>query len=80
MRPSLDSPDVVQSDHRPSPTQLILAGTLDAEAAALLWVLVERGVPLVAAAREAAQGETLRGAIGLLAADRRAMDDGAPPS
>jgi hypothetical protein len=68
---------VVQSDPRLSPTQLILSGVVDAEIAAVLWVLVERGVPLVAAARESIHGESLRSAIGLLAAERGAVDDGA---
>ena len=70
-------PKVVQPDRRLSPTLLISSGALDAELAALLWVLVEAGVPLVAAARETTHGEALRSAIGLLAAERGAVDDGA---
>ena len=68
---------VTQPDRGPSVTQLILAGTLDAELAGLLWLLVEHGVPLVAAARVTAHGEDLRSAMGRLAAERGATDDGA---
>lgn len=67
---------VTQPDPRPSPTRLIASGTLDAELAALLWLLAEHGVPLVAAALETSRGEELRGAIRLLAAQRGATDDG----
>ena len=68
---------MAQTDRSVSPTQLILFGALDVELAGLLWLLAERGVPLVAAARDTAHGEALRRAISVLAAERGATDDGA---
>ncbi len=56
-------------------TALIADGMLDAELAALAWLLAESGVPLVVASRDAQAGETLRRAIeGLLPPDRRTAD------
>ena len=64
---------------RPSPTELIAQAVLDAQLCALLWTLVERGVPLVAASREASAGRVLRAALAALAMPRVGTDDGGLP-
>ena len=41
-------------------TYLVTEGVLDADLGALLWMLVEAGVPLVVATRDEHHGERLR--------------------
>lgn len=54
---------------------LIGVGAIDVELAALVWLLAERGVPLVVASRNGEAARRLRSAIGaLLPDDRRAAD------
>jgi hypothetical protein len=56
-------------------TSFIADGALDADLAALLWILTERGVPLVVAADDAAAARSLRDSLAdLLPADRRSGD------
>jgi hypothetical protein len=77
--PSASIDSALVSKERPSPTQLIADGAIDAQLCALLWMLVERGVPFVAAARDVAAAEKLRSALGVLAVEAAATDDGAIP-
>ena len=59
----------------PALTALIADGVLDADLAALLWILSERGVPLVAAADDLVAARALRNSLAdLLPADRRSTD------
>lgn len=61
----------------PGPSIVGLIGTaLDAELAALVWLLVEGDVPLVVAAQTGRQGAGLELARGLLASIRPDPDDG----
>lgn len=54
---------------------LIHAGTLDPELAALVWLLAEKGVPLVVAASAAGPAEQIRAAyVAQLRADQPARD------
>ncbi len=74
-----EPPTAPSHAHRPAErtalTALISDGVLDAELAALVWLLAESGVPLVVAARDARAAETLRGAIeGLLPSERRTAE------
>lgn len=66
---------------RPSLTGLIRAGVMDAELGALVWVLVEAGIPLVVAAppdRLAPGVELATAVLESVAADRVIPDLGAP--
>ena len=58
--------EVVTRSEPPSIVELVARGTLDAELAALVWLLVEGGIPLVIAApadRLGAAAELLRGVL-----------------
>lgn len=66
---------------RPAPaagstiTELLGAGVLDADLAALLWLLAEHGVPIVLAAPDMGQASRLRRAVaGMLSAERRSAE------
>ncbi len=54
---------------------LIAADVIDAELAALVWLLAENGVPLIVASRDAQQARLLRSAIGALLPDERRAAD-----
>lgn len=60
-------------------TALVTEGVLDADLAALLWMLVESGVPLVVATTDARHGERLRRSIAALKSDVRTTADGGLP-
>lgn len=63
------------SEGNRSLTALVAGGALDAELAALLWLLAEHGVPLVVAGPSAAGGAELRSAIAeLTTTDHRLAD------
>ena len=66
---------------RPSLVELIRTGVLDAELAALVWVLVEGGVPVVVAApseRLGAGAQLVRGIIGSIRPELDDVDLGQP--
>jgi hypothetical protein len=68
---------------RPSLVELIRSGVLDAELAALVWVLVEGGVPIVVAApseRLGAGAQLVRGIIGSIRPELDDADLGQPLS
>ena len=68
---------------RPSLVEIIRSGVLDAELAALVWVLVEGGVPIVVAApseRLGAGAQLLRGIIGSIRPELDDADLGRPLS
>lgn len=68
---------------RPSLVELIRSGVLDAELAALVWVLVEGGVPLVVVApgeRLGAGAQLVRGIIGSIRPELDDADLGQPLS
>ena len=56
-------------------TSLIADGALDADLAALLWLLSERGVPLVVASSSASAAEGVRAAIAELVTGERRLAD-----
>jgi len=59
-------------------TELIAAGVIDADLCALLWLLIEAGVPLVVAGNTAPRAaEEVRGALSGLAARQLVTADGA---
>ena len=61
-----------------SVTQLIAEGVLDADLSALLWLLIEAGVPLVVATNNAPKAaEEVRGALSGLVARQLVTADGA---
>ncbi len=61
-------------------TELIWAGFIDAQLTALLWLLVEGGVPLVVTTSHGtAAGEELRAALATLVSSGRTTADGALP-
>ena len=64
------------AEARPTPLAgLIAAEVIDADLAALVWLLTEHGVPLVVASRDAEAARRLRSSIGaLMPEDRRAAD------
>jgi hypothetical protein len=69
--------EVVTRPEPPSIVELIARGTLDAELAALVWLLVEGGVPLVVAApaeRLGAAAELLRGILASVRPDAEAPE------
>jgi hypothetical protein len=75
-RPLAALPGTGRSDD-PSLVALVASGTLDAELAALAWLLVEADVPLVVAAppsRLAAGSQLLRGVIHSIRPDRAIAD------
>src|SRR5437773_318137 len=70
------APITTPSDRSPSIVGLIAGGVLDAELAALVWLLVEGRVPLVAAVpsgREGAGLELVRGILASIRADDAAL-------
>lgn len=68
------------SDPRPATiTHLVDEGILDANLAALLWMLAEARVPLVVATTDAGHGERLRRSIAALKSDERTTADGGLP-
>src|SRR5262245_62553065 len=65
---------------RPTLTRLIAANWLDAELAALLWLLADGGVPLVVASDgDAGKAEEIRSAVGGLVTGGGRTADGALP-
>lgn len=63
---------------RRAATELIAEGVLDADLAALLWLLIEAGVPLVVATNNAQKAaEEVRGALSGLVARQLVTADGA---
>lgn len=68
------------SDRMPTATEMIGAGFLDSDLAALLWLLSEGGVPIVVATSQgAARAEGLRSALAGLAGGGRTTADGSLP-
>lgn len=63
----------------PALTDLVAHGVLDADLAALLWLLADAGVPMVVATVDGRAGERLRGSLGALTAGERATSDGVLP-
>lgn len=65
--------------HGRTVAELIAAQAIDAELAALLWVMAEAGAPLVVAADQAEDADELRRAIAELALRGGSLADGALP-
>jgi len=60
---------------QPTLTRLVVDGVCDAELAALLWLLAERGVPLVIVSSEVAPAHAVRAAVASVLPPERGLAD-----